>query len=472
MGRISFFAAIFLGATGFGFAHAGEVEIPAKDRTDLAITLYSNGFAMIDETRSHSVTKGLNTFALTGIANQISTDTVRMDAGDLQILEFGYDKTVLSAASLLDRYKGQEVFVEYRHELSGVSDRKKAKILTTRNGTVLEINGEIYPSSPGHFVYPKLPDDLRAEPALTLMAQAKADGPSKLQLSYLARGFSWRANYVAVLNEGETALELTGRATLTNSGGMDLENAAMTLIAGNVTAPQTERRNFQREAPMAMMAKSSDAMVESAPHRSFSNRHLYTLPGKRTLRSGESKQATLFSTPKVAVERRFIFAGGIIGRYQQGERQEKAAIQIRFKNTKKDGLGIPLPGGAVNTYKKDQGGTLRYVGQNSLSDIAVDKTGQISIGKAFDITLKRTQTEFKRTGPKNRNFESAWKLEIANAKTEAITVVLEERMHGDWKIIQSSQEAESKTSQKAVWQIKVPAKGTAALTYQVAVTNR
>jgi len=472
MGRISLIALGVYLLAGLGLATAAEVEVSAKDRTNLAVTLYSNGFAMIDETRALSASEGINNFALTGIANQISTDTVRLDAGGLQILEFGHDKTALSPRTLLERHLGKEVLVETTHPQTGAVSRKEAKILSIASGVVLEINGELYPSNPGRIVYPETPDSLRLEPSLTLMAQADKAGPGKLSLSYLARGFSWRANYVAVLNETETALELTGRATLINSGGMDLENASMTLIAGNVTAPQAERRNVQRGAPKAMMAMSADAVMESTHHQSFSNQHLYNLPGKRTLRAGENKQATLFKAPKVGVDRRFVFTGGVIGGHQRGERVEKAAIQIRFKNSKTDGLGIPLPGGAVNTYKKDPSGTLRYIGQNSLSNLPVDKTGKISIGKAFDIALKRTQTEFRRTGSKNRNFESAWKLEITNAKDEDIVAVVEEHMRGDWKIIRSSQDVHSKTSQKAVWQVKVPAKGKATLTYKVAVTNR
>ncbi len=473
MGRVSFLTTVIYMMTSFGLAVAGEVEISAKDRTNLAVTLYSNGFAMIDETRTIRALKGINNFALTGIANQISTDTVLIEAEGLDVLEIGYDKTTLSPHTLLERNVGKEILIENTHPQSGKISRQKATLISINNGIVVEINGELYSKNPSQFVYPSaFKNQLRTEPALTLMAEAENENLKNVHLSYLARGFSWRANYIAVLNQNETALELTGRATLTNSGGMDFENAAMTLIAGQVNAPQRAMRKQLRSAPMAMSAMSSDAVAESAPRQSFSNQHLYTLPGLRTLRAGESKQAVLFKAPKVKLERRYVFTGGVIGGYQREETLEKANLRIRFINNSQEGLGVPLPSGTLNAYKKDKAGILRYVGQNNLGDIPIDKTGQLALGKAFDISLKRIQTDFKYTGNKNRNYENAWKLEISNSKAEEVLVTLEERMHGDWKIIQSSQKVQSKTAQNAVWQIKVPANGKSTLTYRVAVNNR
>jgi hypothetical protein len=81
-----------------------------------------------------------------------------------------------------------------------------------------------------------LPTGLLIRP--TLVWKVNADIPrdftTDFVVSYRARGFSWKANYIANLNPEETQMNFTGWVTIDNNSGKRYENALIKLIAGDV----------------------------------------------------------------------------------------------------------------------------------------------------------------------------------------------------------------------------------------------
>ena len=65
--------------------------------------------------------------------------------------------------------------------------------------------------------FPSLPSELLVKPTLTWkIYNSNETGQRQVGVSYLTRGMSWYANYVAVVNRDDSAIDLNGWITLNN----------------------------------------------------------------------------------------------------------------------------------------------------------------------------------------------------------------------------------------------------------------
>ena len=99
---------------------------------------------------------------------------------------------------------------------------------------------------------------------------------------------------------------------------------------------------------------------------------------------------------------------------------------------------------------------------------------RLQLGNAFDVTAERRQTDYRRLNEgkdEPERSESAWAITVKNAREEAVTVRVRETLPGDWQILEESAAHTKASADAAVWQVLVPAKGSAQLTYRVRVRH-
>lgn len=58
---------------------------------------------------------------------------------------------------------------------------------------------------------------------------------------------------------------------------------------------------------------------------------------------------------------------------------------IKFKNTKENGAGMPLPKGIIKVYKQDSDGNLEFIGEDSIEHTSKNEEVSINTGTAFDL---------------------------------------------------------------------------------------
>jgi hypothetical protein len=284
-------------------------------------------------------------------------------------------------------------------------------------------------------------------------------------LSYLTGGLSWQADYVGELSADEKTFDLSGWVTLTNTSGTSYSDAQLQLVAGDV--------NQVRPRQELMMAKS-DTYAAAAPAPVMSEEaafeyHLYTLERPTTLGENQTKQVALLSGSGVPVvkEYRFVDIANAYN-YPMGDQDRvNAAVRMVFENTEAAKLGLPLPKGIVRVYKQDSRGKVLFVGEDSIDHTPKGETVRLTLGQAFDVTARAKQTDFERLS--DTSFESAYEIEVKNAKTEPVTVTVSNSMPGEWKILQESVPHTKTSAFRADWQVEVPAEGAAKLTYRVRV---
>jgi hypothetical protein len=334
-------------------------------------------------------------------------------------------------------------------------------VLSVASGVVLKIGDEIYTSIPGRIVFDGVPDNLRDRPTLTIDLDSDRAGTFPVELTYLTGGLSWRADYVAMLDSAEDRIDLSGWVTLVNRSGTSYRDAKLQLIAGE---PNRVRQGFdmarrERAAPAPRAAMRTEAVFDY---------HLYELDRPTTIAENQQKQVALLSADGVTVEKEYRLESGSSyyrSRYSASG-TVKAAIYLHVANSKAAHLGLPLPRGVVRVYKRDSQGKAVFIGEDRIDHTAEGERLRLDIGKAFDVSGIRTQTEFH-SEASWQIYESAYRIDLNNAKDEPVTVTVAETIPGDWRILEESYLHQKVTSSLVEWKIQVPAKGKAKLTFKV-----
>ena len=441
-----------------------------KDRKQVGITVYNQDFGLIREIRTlSSLSPGKLALEFSDVASTIQPETVhiRSLAGPdaLSVLEQNYRYDLLTPEKLLEKYVGKALRVYRYHEARAAEEAIDARLLSVSGGPVLQVGSEVTFNYPGRFAFPALPDDLIARPTLVWLVESRAP-KQEVEVSYLARGMNWNADYVVVLDERETRADLTGWVTLVNQTGTTYADAELKLVAGDV----------HRAAP-AQRPGASYSMTDLASKRDQSFReeglfeyHLYTLGRPTTLRHNEQKQVNLLEVKAVGVKKKLLFsAQNYWYRSQQGTvaSNQKVAVHLELVNSEKNGLGMPLPRGTLRVYKADKSGAQQFVGEDAIDHTPRDEKLEVKLGEAFDVVGDRKQLKWTALG--TCGGESSWQLELRNQKNEAVDIDTLEPAGGDWTIVSSSHPAERKDAQSFAFHLKVPARGKVQVNYVVRV---
>ncbi|MGH7003765.1 MAG: DUF4139 domain-containing protein, partial [Alphaproteobacteria bacterium] len=336
--------------------------------------------------------------------------------------------------------------------------------LSTAQGVVLKIGNEIHTSAPGRIVFDNVPPNLRDRPTLTVDLESDRAGTVPVELTYLTAGLSWRADYVAQLNDKENRLDLNGWVTLVNKSGTTYRDAKLQLIAGDPNRVRAGMDKAREESPRA--AAPRQAMRTEAVF----DYHLYELERPTTIAENQQKQVALLTANEVTVLKEYRLSGA--GHYYRSRYAVpgtvKADIFFHFSNEKSANLGLPLPRGVIRVYKRDSSGKAVFVGEDEINHTAEGERVRLRVGQAFDVSGIRTQTDF-RSETSYAIYETAFKVELNNARNEPVVVTIAETIPADWQMLQESHRHAKVTSNLVEWKIPVPAKGKTEMSYRVRI---
>jgi hypothetical protein len=189
----------------------------------------------------------------------------------------------------------------------------------------------------------------------------------------------------------------------------------------------------------------------------------------------QTKQVALLSASAVPVRKESLLRGQnyyYSGSYGDLGEKQKVGVFVEFDNKEASHLGMPLPKGIIRVYKRDSEGRAQFVGEDNVDHTPKNELVRLKLGDAFDVTAKRKQTDYKSLGRQGKYsyvHESAFEIELKNAKKEAVTVSLLEPIPGDWEVLQSSQPYTKEAAGTARFKVTIPAEGSATLTYRVRV---
>ena len=453
---------------------AAEKITTSQDQKGIVVTIYNENLALIKDSRNVELSEKANQLAWREVSALIRPETALLrnqtSRSDFHVLEQNFDFDLLTPQKLLEKHVGKEITVIHTNPATGIESNEKATVLSTNEGIVLKYSNRIETGVPGRVVFSSVPENLRDKPTLLLMLHSPEAGKHELELSYLTGGLSWRADYVAALNEDDSRLDLNGLVTLTNQSGVTYPLAKLQLVAGDVNRIQSEQRIGRKM--VAMSAEMAD--VAQMKEESFFEYHLYTLQRPTTLAENQTKQVALMSASQVPVNKVFLLQGAdyyYSGKYGVLGQKLKTSVLISFDN-KGEQLGIPLPKGIVRVYKKDTQGHSQFIGEDQIDHTPKNEQIRLKLGNAFDITADKVQTDFQQiAGSMHQTniFETAYQITIRNAKKESVVVQVQEPIPGEWLLISESLEHKKLSANVVEWKIPVSAEGEATLTYRVRV---
>ena len=435
----------------------------AAQREAMAVTVYNDDLALVKERRQVDLPAGLTRLDLREVSARIRPETALLRAVTgvpVRALEQNFDFDLLTPAKLLEKYVGREVTVLRTHPTSGADSAEKATVLATNNGTVLRFADRIETGAPGRIVFDSVPANLRERPTLSLLLEA-AGGRQSLELSYLTGGLSWRADYVANLSADGKRMDLSGWVSLTNNSGIAYSDAKLQLVAGTVNRV----REVLRARTMALSAPAP--APRAVEQEALLDYHLYSFERPTSIDDKQLKQLALLSAAEIPVRRQYLLSGAEYyyrERYAQIGQKLKPSVFIEFDN-KGGQLGKPLPAGVVRVYARDSQGAAQFVGEDRIEHTPRNETLRLRLGEAFDISAERRQTAYKKLA--ETTAEAALRIDLRNAKDEAVTVRVQEPMGGDWEILQETHKSNKENARLVTWDVEVPAGGTAQLAYTV-----
>ena len=220
----------------------GRAQKPAAGPTEtvrnsVILTVYKDDFGMAQETRPVQLTAGSNKLRITDVSKMLDPQSVLLGWQDknsaAQIVAHAYDLGVASGDGLLKRYLGKEIEVVRYGQDGHEAEREKGTLMINSGENVtLERDGKFIVNPQGTIVAP-VTADIIPIPQLSVQADSPNAQAANLSVTYLTRGLSWSADYVATLAPNTDTLSLECWATVTNRTGADYPNAKVTLVAGS-----------------------------------------------------------------------------------------------------------------------------------------------------------------------------------------------------------------------------------------------
>lgn len=449
-------------------AHPAALDASLDQQTDVAVTVYNGGVALVRDVRALRLPEGELSLHFKDVAEQIRPETVSLRSlareGSMIILEQNYEYDLISPEKLLEKYVGRRVEVRDfdRESDLGLVD---ATLLSVHGGPVFQLDDKIYLGLPGTVVLPELPENLIARPSLIWLLE-NGLSEQEIEVSYLTRGIDWRADYVLSLSRDETAFDLSGWVTMDNRSGAAYVNAQLKLVAGDVNIVR-ERKQLEH---MGYVAADVRAMAAPMPEQeSFAEFHLYTMPRRTTIRQNQQKQLALLNATGAACQKRYEFRGHPHFFAQSVARQEAQPVDVflEFMNEEDNALGMPLPGGVVRVYQEDRQSMLQFAGEDRIQHTPKDERVRLRLGRAFDVVADRIQREYRRIT--NQIHESDFEIEVRNRKDTPVTVHVMESLPGDWEIRDATHPYTRRDARTAEFALEVPAGGETVLTYTMRV---
>jgi len=447
----------------------------AHDRRSVNVTVYNSNIGLVRETRTLNLPTGRVALRFADVAALIRPETVHLasltSADSLRIMEQNYQYDLLNPSKLMDKYVGREVTLVLRRfeNNTEVMTPVQATLLSNNNGQVWKIGGQIVinPTNIVETRFPDLPENLVATPTLVWDVDNAGSGEQTVEASYLTAGMNWQADYVLVINGDDTKGDVQGWVTLTNQSGVGFENARLQLVAGDLNRVKDEAGMDRMRSEIASSVKSSSQFQE----KSLFEYHLYTLQRPASIREQETKQVSLLEAAGFNVSKEFVINGQSY--YYHGYDspgaviKDKVGVFMQFRNSQKNKLGMPLPAGTIRLYKRDDNGAQQFIGEDRIDHTPKDEDVRVKVGDAFDIVAERKQTDYKEIS--SSVYEYAYEITIRNHKETPITVVVNEPIDSDWRMISSNFDAEKTSAFAARFHVPVAKDGETKLVYRVRV---
>jgi hypothetical protein len=441
---------------------AGFASLAAAEDSEVSLTIYNKDIALIEHVRPITAPAGRQRIEFPGVSAQILPATVSFIAPNVTLIEQNFDYDLLTPAKLMEKAVGGTVRLVRVNPATGAETSETAEVLSTVGGTVLRIGSRIEilreDNLPTRVIFDKVPENLRAQPTLSVLIDAAKPVKEIARLTYLTRGITWSADYVAVFDEAKTEASMQGWITLKNTSGTTFSNARVQLVAGDVNLVDSEEQWWQVWQQRRNSTQRS-AGTENSGRPQLGDYYLYPIKPLTTVANNQDKQTCFLDADNVKATKGYEVS--YYGFYSSDD-PDSAAVRVRFSNSKSAGLGEALPSGVVRVYMRDARGQPQFVGEDHIGHTSAGSDLALKIGDAFDVTVQPTLEKTTRLSKRKVDYEMSYL--ARNARSTPVVVTI--RQDGLWRenfVISESIKGRRTDSDSFAWELPVPANGEATL---------
>ena len=542
------------GVSGLGAAPAALAQdVLASPPVDVSVTVYRdpdrnqggfdlnnlNGFALITETRRVKIAPGQHRLRFEGVADGIEPASAIVTGLPSGVIEKNRDAALLSPSALIDAAEAQQgrVILARTDEATGKVTRVEGRIRSqAANGVVFETPDGVEAlrcsGMPETFSFASTGTGLSAQPTLSVLTRTDKTIEAVVQISYLARGFDWAADYTASMAASPGKMDLGAWITLANGNGMSFPNARVQIVAGRLnrqsgeiepislgqpvlaqcwpqgsTSDTPDQNYIERAFPLgfnperlrryaAAMPAPAAAMKAAAANdardiivtgsrlaeqEDLGDLKLYRVPDRTTISSRQSKQVRMIDAKAVPVAK--IYEARL---YADSDSDfEPLDLILRTKNDKKNELGIPLPSGRVMVFERAGSGAAAQrllAGQTTLRDLAIDEETELRLTGGPDIQARQVNesVDITRTRPalrpipgvrvSGRTVSAVNRIELSNARPYPVQAEVRIDLDDGQEIARSDVTPGKKNGQP-IFRITIPANDTLNIRYQTVQSN-
>jgi hypothetical protein len=461
------------------------------------------GYALISEKRRISLPAGETTVRFEGVAGGMIAVSAVVSGLPGGVSEKNRDARLLSPASLLDGSLGNRVHIRRTNKVTGKVNEQdaivrsgpdNAVVLQTANGVeALRCSG-----LPETLIYDSVPEGLSAKPTFTVHTNSPAATVADVTLTYLATGFDWGASYVAKLSADGRSIDLSAWLTLANGNDVIYPDAQLLAVAGKpnkqsdfdslVAQAPSPTLNLQcwpmdgtsthgawgnappfpppvmvemamTAAPMMARGMMADAAVfksRMAQQEELGDLKLYRVPMPVDVTPNGMKQVALLARNAVPVKQ---FYGADVSPWG-GEGISPLSIKLRMVNKEKEGLGLPLPSGALVVMQRGEGsGGDMLLSDTKLRDYAVGEKVELTAGTSVQVQME--QAVLSATDKERRI-----RITLTNALDKAVPVEITIQRADGYELAKPSSKWIPKDGNR-LWALDLRANGKATLEYIV-----
>jgi hypothetical protein len=446
-------------------ALAADADRAYSDK-EISLTIYDKGIALIEHVRPISAPAGRQRIEFAGVSAQIVPETVSFLAPGIDLIEQNFDYDLLTPSKLMEKAVGSKVRLVRVNPATGAETSETADVLSAVDGVVLRIGNRIEvlrdDNLPTRVIFDKVPENLRAEPTLSVLVNAANPVSATARLTYLSRGLDWNADYVAVFDEPKSESSMQGWITLRNTSGTTFANARAQLVSGDVNLVNGEEGYWQYQQ-QRRAANQRVAGTESTGRQQLGDYYVYPIRQLTTIANNQTKQVSFLDATGVKASKGYeiTFQG-----FGSNDEPQSAEVRMRFSNAKAAGLGEQLPSGVVRVYMRDARGQPQFVGEDHIGHTSAGSELALKIGDAFDVSVQPTLVATRRVTKRKSEYDMRYLLR--NARSGPVVLTL--RQDGLWReneVLKESTKGRRTDADSFAWDVTIPANGESSLTFTI-----
>jgi hypothetical protein len=506
---------------GLSASAFGQIRVVSSGPDTVSVSIYRDperseggdldlnalgGFAVVSETRRIRIPAGRVTLAFEGVAEGIVPVSAIVTGLPGGVIQKNRDARLLSPAALVDGSLGRRIHLKRTSRATGKVIEENAEVIAGPQGGVVIRTSRGFEALgcsglPESLGYDGVPPGLNARPTLSVETDSPSETDVVVQLSYLATGFDWTANYVVRIDPSGKTLHFFAWLTLANGNAQSFPNAQTQVIAGSVNKednpedvtdsarsgslslqcwPQDITSTHPRTAPwqrsyplpppamadyggedIVVTAQKRSEMLQSAPvavtamsaeQEELGDLKLYRIPELVTVAAHAQKQVAMIEKRAVPFER--VYQADVYADNQVLQ-PEPLQLVLRLKNEKAKGLGIPLPSGGAAVFEP-QYDQMLLLGQTQVRDTPVSGEVELKLSASPQIHYFQQVDKGRAT------------LIVTNANPYPVLVEIS-LVNLDGRTLPGASSKLTRKNGAPFWRVRIGANKVAKLTYGVQV---